>query len=119
MREYKGLPDEYNPFLVVADESCDNTTLGDTFPEYFKFDDAADLPMARVRPNVDFLNQHEAEGLVRDMVAKNPKLNFAVKEECAHIIPADLRKTVRVVKVKVDIWYDGTSCRTEDCFYLN
>ena len=118
MRQGRGLPKDYNPFLTIDNKGVDDDTLEKIAPDYFRFDSAADLPEANPRPNVPWLLQEDAEKLVRKLVAGNQAGNFAVKEECAHIIPKDLRKSVRVAKVLVDIRYDGESISEDMCYFL-
>ena len=118
-REYRGLPPNYNPFLVVTNHACDNSTLADAEPKYFYFRSSADLPMARCQVETPLLSQEMAETLVRKVATGNPRRNFAVKEECSHIIPGDLRRVVQVIRVRVDMYFDGECGQECDCYYLD
>src|SRR3989344_1224977 len=109
-----GLPQNYNPFVVVWDKAVDDETLPKLEPEYFWYDSAADLPMSDPKPKTPSLSQKEAEDLVRKLVAGDPKRNFAVKFESFYIIPEDLLKVVRLVEER-DIYRDGTGCSERNC----
>src|SRR3990172_10872372 len=109
MRGIDGLPQNYNPFVVVWDKAVDDDTLAKLAPEYFWYDSAADLPMSTTEPKTPPLSQKDADDLVRKLVAGDPKRNFAVKLESFYIIPEDLLKVVRLVN-EYDVYPDVSRC---------
>ena len=119
MRKGRGLPANYNPFLVIANRGVDDDTLEKLAPQYFYFRSSSDLPAADSQAKTPFLTQKDAEELVRRLAVGDTKQSFAVREECRHIIPEDLRKTVPVAKVIVDIYYNGSFCSEEDIYFLD
>ncbi|MDP1719376.1 MAG: hypothetical protein Q8L24_03060 [bacterium] len=93
----EGLPANTNPFVVLISWSDKDSRLHEIAPEYFCYNEEAAMPIAKkvVRPP---LSQKEAMALVRSVVRKDVCVQFAVHERFIHIIPADLKKVVRVVR---------------------
>ena len=115
-----GLPENVNPFSIVADICICDGILGSKFPTYFSADGkfgadqfgSCHSCFALVKVRTPSLSQAEAEALVRRLHQADSLGIVAVKEPYAHIIPADLKKSVRIAQST-----GGRTVRTET-YYL-
>lgn len=117
-----GIPGNTNPFAVVADVCIDDGSLVSRFFMYFKEDESPEknagcVTYAPSKVQSSPLSQEQAEALVK-MVHENGAeaqiRSFAVIERCRHIIPKELRKSVRVAKNR-----DAKGrCIVADTYYL-
>ena len=106
-----GIPAHTNPFCIIEDQTIDDGVHCGIAPQYFDFDlDRYPSMQPVVNCIAPVLSQEEAEALLHEMFNNDPVGEFAVKEQFAHIIPADLRGKVAVTKSI------GTLCQLTDCF---
>ncbi len=116
----KGLPENVNPFSVIADVCICDGVLSSEFPVYFRSDGNFDPDQsgscrtcfALADVLTPRFSQDEIESLVRRIHASEPVGIVAVKEQYAHIIPENLKKSVRVTQSA-----GGRTLRTET-YYL-
>jgi|GEM_PF-2739903 len=115
----RGLPENVNPFVVLEDVCIDDGILPVFFPKYFSEENKksgcgtfAQIPILAAA-----LLQEQAENLVRRVFNEGVDGeigSFAVKENYVHILPADLRRRVRVAKH----WNAKGRCSQIDTYYL-